>query len=602
MITTSKKTFQIFLILVLFSLGVSSCALFTKEKSTNQNATPKEDDKLAKEKEEKAKEDEEDEGVGSDFSEIELFFEGIRSYDGERYNLSKTMFQKLVDKFPGSPLTIIAELKAADSLFYGVKYSEAIGEYRDFVSVHSTHEAKPYALYQIGRSYQLAYQGSKQDETPLKEAIKAYIDLINQYPNSFFTQKAKVSILECDKLLLLGERDVISFYIKTGKIDAAIARLKTAKKTYAHVPDVNTLLNFDLSTELSSPPSSTEPTHTPSPESTKNLELEHPIETLSIDPSPSSTPSITANPTLEATVTPVNSTEEISPTEIVSSSMTATATFTATPTAIATATALASTLPKSTETLKASPTPTPTHTLLPTPSPTPFPTPTPTPTATPTSTPRPTEPSLFSTPTPKINQALIPPKGTTLSSLESSNLSNSIIAPKDKTNNDLSGLDTNAKKVLVENEEGSTNEETAKAGNSFLKQASCESNEIQSKVFLDLRNSPTLRSSRAEISNGSFGEKTYKNKIVFQDQLSIVPQAAEMNSGSDGARTWSIVSEKKCSNTTDKIKITERSRNVKDSSGFEPNSILEIEVESNRERKVAISFNSTKDKIGISIK
>ncbi len=196
------------------------------------------------EKDEKEDDDEEEVGLGSDYTEIELFFEGLRSYDGERFTLAKSMFAKLISKFPASPLVVVAELKLADSLFYGQKFPEAIGAYRDFISVHSTHEAKPYALYQIARSYQLAYQGSKQDETPIKEATKAYLDLINQFPDSYFTHKAKNSILECDRALLNSEKEVIDFYIKTDKPEAAKARLIYAKANYGHLPEVDSILNY----------------------------------------------------------------------------------------------------------------------------------------------------------------------------------------------------------------------------------------------------------------------------------------------------------------------------------------------------------------------
>lgn len=171
-----------------------------------------------------------------DSSEIEIYSEALRSYDGGRYMISKTFFEKLIQNYPGSPLATGAELKIADCLFHADRYAEAIASYREFVRIHNKHEARPYALFQIGLSFQKSYQGTKQDQTPLKEAVKQYVALVNEYPSSSYAKKAGTQILEAEEELLKAEITVIEFYERTDDDSAALKRKKDLKKLFGHLP------------------------------------------------------------------------------------------------------------------------------------------------------------------------------------------------------------------------------------------------------------------------------------------------------------------------------------------------------------------------------
>ena len=637
------------LLAILFLVLTSSCSLFGSEEPKSEESTQEKEDKKEEEGKKKAEEEEEDEdGLGSDYGEIELLFEGLRSYDGERYVLAKSMFTKLMKKHPASPLITLAELKSADSSFYGDRFSEAIGAYRDFIAEHSTHEAKPYAMYQIGRSFQLSYQGLKQDETPLKEAEKAYIELVNQFPNSFYTQKAKVSILECDKLLLKSERQVISFYLKTGKTDSAKARLEEAKKNYSHVPDADSILDFgnievskketksDESKELLAlnsetkegreveASSTTTPTETPtsSPETT-------PIEAPSEVPTPSptiSSPTVTSShiasvipsPEISATLIPEDSPsqipsqiEEISPSPKIESSIAPspnliplkTVTPSTTPTIIVSPMIATPTpvVPSPIASLLQSPKLNPSvpatienavekpnlkelfkqQTTTETSAPTPIVTHTPTPIS--SEAPKPKLPEVTQG-IGTIGADLNSLKGKTLGSLETG------------------GPSSNNFKNSTSPEENPTST-PGKARSSFLSALSCETDEGKTIISLETRSAPNLRSSKFNVANGAFGLQTYQYRIAFQDQLSIVPPSASENEvPTNGTPVWTIIKEKKCQNTLDKIRILEKARIVKDPEGFEPNSLILIELDSAKVRKINLSISPEKDKISLIIR
>jgi len=225
----------LFLCFLFLSFATSGCSLFRSNSGNEDTEDPSSPKRTSA--------DEEDDGYGTDFDEMELFAEGMRSYDAERYSISRSMFDKLVRKFPGSPLTVLAELKIADSSFYAEKHQEAVPFYQDFARIHTTHPARPYVLYQIAQSYFATYQGLKQDETPLKEAKNAFNRLVKEYPKSIWADYANDQIKECDLALLKSELEVIKFYQKTGQNSAAIARIINAKATYSHLKESSALIS-----------------------------------------------------------------------------------------------------------------------------------------------------------------------------------------------------------------------------------------------------------------------------------------------------------------------------------------------------------------------
>jgi hypothetical protein len=132
-------------------------------------------------------------------------------------------------------------LKVADSVFYADKYIESIPFYREFMRVHTSHEAIPYAEYQIAQAYFHAYQGLSHDVTPIKEARKSFSNVVEKYPQSTWSVFAEEQILECDKLLFSSEMNVIEFYEKKGLETAARARLETAKSNYSHLEELESV-------------------------------------------------------------------------------------------------------------------------------------------------------------------------------------------------------------------------------------------------------------------------------------------------------------------------------------------------------------------------
>ncbi len=175
------------------------------------------------------------EDTEEDYTEIELISEAQRSYDAGRYMIAKNFFDKIVQNYPGSPLSLTAELKIADCLFLADRFVDAIPYYRDFAKIHSKHEARPYALFKIGESFQNTYQGTNQDLTPLKEAIKAYLFVINEYPKGKYASQAASNIRLAEEDLFKSELSVIDFYVRTGDKKSADKRILDLGHQYGHL-------------------------------------------------------------------------------------------------------------------------------------------------------------------------------------------------------------------------------------------------------------------------------------------------------------------------------------------------------------------------------
>ncbi|HMO17373.1 MAG TPA: outer membrane protein assembly factor BamD [Oligoflexia bacterium] len=240
-------------IISFFSIYGCSVINFGSDDSTTDDENSENDINNSK----KVEDSEEDEGFGSDFGEMELLAEALRSYDAERYSVARSMLEKLVRKYPASPLTVFAELKIADATFYAGKQAESIPFYKEFIQIHTSNPGRPYAMYQIGQAQLATFQGIGQDETPVREAKKAFERLRKEYPepNQTWSNFALEQISECDKLLLKSELEIIAFYLKTGQELAAKERLRKSRTSFNHIKDSAKIISdrfpdLDIENEL----------------------------------------------------------------------------------------------------------------------------------------------------------------------------------------------------------------------------------------------------------------------------------------------------------------------------------------------------------------
>lgn len=179
----------------------------------------------------------------------ELAEKGMESFDDEDYSDALKAFTTLKERYPYSRYAILAELKVADAHFQREEYAEAIAAYADFLHLHPKNDAIPYVLYQIGECYYKQLLSEDRDQTPTRQAISAYQQLLKEHPDSTYADTAKEQIQDCRKLLAKHELYVAKFYYKSKYYEAALGRFEGVLAGYKDVLPLDQrreVLNFVL--------------------------------------------------------------------------------------------------------------------------------------------------------------------------------------------------------------------------------------------------------------------------------------------------------------------------------------------------------------------
>ncbi len=168
--------------------------------------------------------------------EEELLQTAMWHYDQGNFTTARSLWIELRDSYPNSYYSTLADLKIADAHFYAEDYASAVVAYEEFSRVHRGHEATPYVMHQIGESYLKQYRGPAYDQTPLRSAIKAFEQLVKEFPLSRFAGAGKQRLDESRDYFAQHEAYVADFYERTGKSEASAHRYQTMNERFPH-PD-----------------------------------------------------------------------------------------------------------------------------------------------------------------------------------------------------------------------------------------------------------------------------------------------------------------------------------------------------------------------------
>jgi outer membrane protein assembly factor BamD len=157
-----------------------------------------------------------------------LYKEGEDFYASRRYDDAIAQWKKVREAYASPELTTNAELKIADAYFDSERYIEAAAAYDEFRKLHPAHEKSAYALYRMGLSNYHQITGIDTDQTPGKNALTLFDDLLKKYPASEYAADAKEKRAELTGQQLQYEQYVARFYYRTEKYGAAIKRLEEA--------------------------------------------------------------------------------------------------------------------------------------------------------------------------------------------------------------------------------------------------------------------------------------------------------------------------------------------------------------------------------------
>jgi outer membrane protein assembly factor BamD len=166
----------------------------------------------------------------------ELASDGMDYFERKKYKKALQSFEQLKDFYPFSKFAILAELKMGDCHYHLEQYQEAIFTYEEFVELHPRNEAVPYVIYQIGMSYFDQMDTIDRDQSTTYKAIDTFKQLIDQYPQSTYVEKAKENIRIGEDNLAGHQFYVGKFYFKSDHYPAAIERFNIILEQYPNSP------------------------------------------------------------------------------------------------------------------------------------------------------------------------------------------------------------------------------------------------------------------------------------------------------------------------------------------------------------------------------
>jgi len=165
-----------------------------------------------------------------------LALKGLDYYSRGKYEKAKRSFETLLNQYPFSEYSLLAELKTADSNFYLKNYEEALLQYKDFEEHHPTNEAIPYIMFQMAMCYYNQIDKIDRDTSTATNAIYSFSRLLRAFPNSPYNVEAEARVMAARNFLANHEYYVASFYERTYAYEEAIARLEYLLRQY---PDTN---------------------------------------------------------------------------------------------------------------------------------------------------------------------------------------------------------------------------------------------------------------------------------------------------------------------------------------------------------------------------
>jgi outer membrane protein assembly factor BamD len=165
-------------------------------------------------------------------------------YSEKQWQKARQLFAFVYDSFPNDPLGHKAALRVADT--FAVKkdvtsLTEARLRYRDFANRYPNDPDRDYALLMVGQTYSARKLRPDRDLSDIHEALAAYEQLINLYPDSEYLPEATAKMN--DLLELLAEHDYIvgNFYMRNKRFTGALWRFEYIRDNYPNYSKIDTV-------------------------------------------------------------------------------------------------------------------------------------------------------------------------------------------------------------------------------------------------------------------------------------------------------------------------------------------------------------------------
>jgi len=172
----------------------------------------------------------------ADPTEEALYEEANRNFNEKRYVRAIDNYSKILTDHPFSPLITEVELKVADAYYRNQQFPEAINAFKEFQSMHPTHEKIPFVVLRLGQAHFDQFTTADRDQKNTEIAKGYFETVINNYPKSPQAAEASQKLTKCLEYLAEHEFNVAEFYYQQEKFPAARDRFEEIVRKYKGTP------------------------------------------------------------------------------------------------------------------------------------------------------------------------------------------------------------------------------------------------------------------------------------------------------------------------------------------------------------------------------
>ncbi len=168
-----------------------------------------------------------------DKSAAELYKEASLMLTKKEYKKSAELFAQVAYQYPYYEWAPKAQLMEIYSYYLLQDYDSVIPAVENYVKMHPAASDIDYAHYIKALSYYEQIDNPHRDQSYTHDSKAAFNELRTRFPNSEYAKDAKVKLEIIDEHLAAQEMIVGRYYLKKGKILAAINRFKVIVDKYS---------------------------------------------------------------------------------------------------------------------------------------------------------------------------------------------------------------------------------------------------------------------------------------------------------------------------------------------------------------------------------
>lgn len=155
-----------------------------------------------------------------------LFHSGERFMARGLWDDAIKAWEQVRDTYYSPELSMLAELKIAETYFVSERYPEAATSYSEFLKRYPNDFRAPTILFRLGQSYYRQILSPDRDQTNTRNAMRTFEDFLQKFPRDRNAEQAAQLILRARTRLADHEVYVGRFYLQRKQYQPAIQRLE----------------------------------------------------------------------------------------------------------------------------------------------------------------------------------------------------------------------------------------------------------------------------------------------------------------------------------------------------------------------------------------